>query len=71
LVDLNFAATLRLLDSLALIKEVRRKKTTWSSLIEGVEETLLQLHGAEAYLLQGKAFGYLTRTQSLTCASTL
>jgi hypothetical protein len=51
--NLNFAAILRLLGSLALVKQVRKKQANWSSLIENVEETLLQLHNAEAYLLQG------------------
>jgi hypothetical protein len=52
--DLSFAAILRLLDCFKAIKAVRSNQSTWTSLIEDVEETLLQLHEAEAYLLQGE-----------------
>jgi len=54
-IDLNFVAMIHLLDTLDLLKEAEEGKIIWTSAIERVEETLLLLHGAEAYLWEGKS----------------
>ena len=51
------------------MKQVRQEKLAWISLIEHVEETLLRLHDAEAYLLQGKTIDSIVLVMTLRLAS--